>query len=96
MDRLQDLPVDENVTYTPQEKNVMEQLFGPEPQEEPESAPKKPGLNWKVIGSLVLAFVALVNPLTDKLLSKMGNRYIGYIVQLTVFFVVMIAVMMFL
>lgn len=96
MDRLEDLPVDENITYTPEEKAVMDRLFGPEPVEEEPPAPKKPGLNWKVIGSLVLAFAVLVNPLSEKLLNKMGNRYVGYIVQLTIFFVVMVAVMMFL
>jgi hypothetical protein len=65
MDRLADLPTDENSTNTPEEENVMKKYF---PSSTPPST--KWGTAFKMTGYIAVLFMALANPWIDVILSK--------------------------
>jgi len=71
MDKLDDLPEKQDTVLTPQESQILSQLFGQGgPNQEPEPTSRFGGMNWKLIGGTTLAFVILANPWIDSAICK--------------------------
>lgn len=84
MDRLSDLPPRNDTVKTPEEAEVMNNLFPStqemmqqQPQElymEPSSRPSRK-INWKMIAASATLFLALANPWIDQIFEKIP--YVG-------------------
>ncbi len=97
MDKLSDLPPKQS-SPTPQENDVMNQMFGPAEPRTPAS--KFSRVEWKLLGATTLLFVFLANPWIDQILCKVpycGGSSISSLITRTVLFVIiLIALYMFL
>jgi hypothetical protein len=68
MDRLSTLPL-KDTDQSSEEKDIMNQIFGDEDDQEDESPRESSGMSWKQLLYLSILFILLANPLFDGLLN---------------------------
>lgn len=111
MDRLSDLPEKNDTVKTPEEAAIMGQFFpengGPssrrvgqaEPDEDDEDERSEPSrLDWKLIGTSSVLFLALANPWIDSALCKIpycGSAGMLLVIKFIVFLLLMIVISLF-
>jgi len=89
MEKLANLPTKDDTPSSPEQEAIMNHFFG-EPPEEKGFVEK---IQLKKVAIFTLLFVALTNPLTDTILSKipyLSNSYVLLGVKTFAFFVLML------
>jgi hypothetical protein len=99
MDKLEDLPVDEDSTPTEKGTAILNKFFT-KPNESKKPKSKWADIDkWKLIGYAAVLFVLLANPFTQDLLHKApyfgGNGMSVMLLSLVLYVLILIALVMF-
>jgi len=94
MDALKDLPTDEKDALSEQQKLIISKFVGGAPAKS-KSTNNNSTSKWKIVGYIIASFLALLNPISQGLLSKLpyvGNNYTTMLAATTLIFSACVAI----
>lgn len=96
MDKLTDLPENRQTVLRPDEKEVMEMIFGESEPEKESFTDKLKNTKWRLLIAVVGLYVIMSIPLVDAILSRSENGMINLAIKTTVYLVVALILFLFL
>ena len=101
MDSIDDLPLDNNSSMSPDHKSTIEKYVGAPGSKDGKSSEGSRWTDsnkWKTIGFICLAFLAIANPIVQKMLDSApyigGNNYMVFGASLVIFAIIILLVIM--